>query len=154
LKGARSQTGFTLVEMVVVMLLIGVLAGVGAMRFASTESFAARGAADRLAAALRSAQTEAMARRTAVHVTMGASPVALTLCLDAGCTQPLAPPGNGSAWMEDVSGLSLSTSAAWQYQPDGSTDLASDLQVAVQGGSASQPPQISVTANTGHVQVR
>jgi MSHA pilin protein MshC len=57
----RSQRGFTLVELVTVMVIVGILAAVTAPRFFSERPFADRGYADELAAALRNAQKVAVA---------------------------------------------------------------------------------------------
>lgn len=148
---AGVQRGFTLVELVVVMLLMVLLAGIGASRFASTEGFAAQGIADRLAAGLRTAQATAMAQRLPVHVSLVASPLSMSVCLDAGCTQSLSPAGLQDAWLPAGDGISLDTSLSFRFQPDGSTDLSTSRDLRVLGGTAANAPTVRIEAATGLV---
>lgn len=78
--------GFTLVELVAILVLAGILAAVAAPRFFNANTFAARGYQDSAAAFLRYAQKLAVARHTTVYVLVGAND--LTLC--ARATAPCA----------------------------------------------------------------
>ncbi|MFO7604368.1 MAG: GspH/FimT family pseudopilin [Gammaproteobacteria bacterium] len=62
------QSGFTLVELVVTILLVGILAFVAAPRFFQTSGFTERNAAEELVTAFRYAQQLAMARGGDVQV--------------------------------------------------------------------------------------
>lgn len=66
--GLRNQRGFTLVELVMVMIIIGILAAVVAPRFFDVNIFQERGAADQVKAALRYGQKIAIAQRRKVSV--------------------------------------------------------------------------------------
>ena len=55
------QPGYTLVELITVIVILGILAAMAGPRFFSERPFADRGYADELAAALRDAQKEAVA---------------------------------------------------------------------------------------------
>ncbi len=66
----RLVRGFTLVELLTTMTIIGVLAAVSGPRFFSTPAFAARGFADDLRGALRYAQHLAIASGCGVQVTI------------------------------------------------------------------------------------
>ncbi|MBL8328670.1 MAG: prepilin-type N-terminal cleavage/methylation domain-containing protein [Rubrivivax sp.] len=146
-----SQAGFTLVELVIVMLLLAILAGLGATRFASTEAFAAQGLADRLASSLRGAQATAQAQRRTVHVQIGATPPTMQVCLDMACTQSLAAPTPDGLWLPAAPALSLDAGASFSFSPSGATSLGSALQLQVLGGGASSAPTVRVEAATGHV---
>lgn len=71
--------GFTMVELVMVMVLIGVLAAIGAPRLVGDNGFAAATFGDEVASALRSAQKTAVARRRLVCASVDASSVTLRL---------------------------------------------------------------------------
>jgi len=147
-----SNRGFTLVELMVVMTLMGILAAVGMSRFADRDPFAVQGAADQLTSALRVAHATAVARRAPVYVVLGANPATLVLCLDAACAQPLAAPGGEPAWLADASDLRLSTGASFSFDASGAPSFANTLSVLVQtsDGSISSPP-VRIEALTGHV---
>ncbi|MFC3123036.1 pilus assembly FimT family protein [Agaribacter flavus] len=59
-KLAQAQSGFTLVELVTVVLILSILSVYVVPRFLSTEGFAERSTQQRLLAALRALQTKAM----------------------------------------------------------------------------------------------
>jgi len=148
----RSDRGFTLVELVLVMLLIAVLTAISAGRFADREPFAIQGVADQLVSGLRLAQATAIAQRGTVHVVLGSSPPSLQVCRDAACTQPLPTPAGDNTWLTDTAELQLSAAASFSFGPDGSPSLATTLQLQVRSSDGSRAsPTLSVEAGSGHV---
>lgn len=147
----HAQHGFTLVELVIVMLLMALLAGLGASRFASTEVFAAQAVADRLASALQTAQATAIAQRRDIHVQLVSSPLSMNVCLDAACTQPLTHVGTSDTWLPAGDGLSLDSNASFSFSPGGGTSLSAPLDVRVTGGSAPTAPTVRIEASSGLV---
>ena len=149
---AQAQGGFTIVELVVVMMLMAVITGVGMARFANREPFAVQGAADQVVSGLRLAQATAIAQRQTVYVLLGATPAALQVCLDVACTQALPAPGGEAPWLVDAQGLVLSAGAAFSFAPDGAPSFGSQLSLQVQSadGSATSNP-IRVEPGSGHV---
>jgi MSHA pilin protein MshC len=139
---AHPEAGFTLVELVIVMLLMALLASIGANRFGSTDVFAATNLADELAGAVRSAQATAIAQRRTVFLSVTASPPAFSACFDSACTQPLAVPTRDGNWLSNTDGLSLDTSLSWQLRPDGSSNLAAGQTLQVLGSGASSAPSL------------
>lgn len=82
----KRSTGFTLVELIMTMVVIGVIAAVAAPRFFDNNVFKLRGFADQVQASLRYAQKIAIAQRTTVCVVDTATEIGL---FAADCTTPL-----------------------------------------------------------------
>jgi MSHA pilin protein MshC len=74
-----SQSGFTLVELIMVMIVTGVLAIAVMPRFANVNDFDAVGYADQLESLFRFAQKAAIAQRQLVYLDFGASPPTISL---------------------------------------------------------------------------
>ena len=68
----RRQTGFTLVELVTSIVIIGILAAAIEPKFIGNQTFSERGYADEVAAALRYAQAVAVANGCGAAVTITA----------------------------------------------------------------------------------
>lgn len=78
MRGPVRQQGVTLVELVVVLVIIGIVAGVGGARFFSAPGFAARGFADQTLASLRHAHKLALASGCDVRLQMSTSELVLS----------------------------------------------------------------------------
>lgn len=70
--GGQKQCGFTLVEMITIIVILGIIAAVAVPRFADNNTFQNRAAADQVAAALRYAQKVAIASHSDVTVNISA----------------------------------------------------------------------------------
>jgi MSHA pilin protein MshC len=102
----REHAGFTMLELVSVIVVIGILAVVLIPRFAGRVSFDTRGYADRVRSALQYAQKVAIAERRNVCVDMSGGPITLrrsasvgagVSCSD-GTSIPLLDPTTGAAF--------------------------------------------------------
>jgi MSHA pilin protein MshC len=62
------QRGFTIIELIVTMIIVGIMAVVALPRFEGLGAFDARGAGDQVASYLRFAQKSALAQRRHVQV--------------------------------------------------------------------------------------
>nr|WP_315489441.1 type II secretion system protein [uncultured Rhodoferax sp.] len=81
--GAQSLRGFTLIELIMVIILLGVLSVFAAPRLFNSQDFYAKGFHDETMAYLRFAQKTAIAQRRTVCVTFGANSLTLAAALNA-----------------------------------------------------------------------
>lgn len=153
-RAGQLARGFTLVELVLVITLVGILAVVAAPRFFGNATFDARGYRDELGAALRYAQKVAMATGCPVRVTVDASGYALgqQSALAGHCD-----PGDGSfatpVRLSDgevmtgtpPAGLAVTPNLDFIYRATGGTSLGVDQTVNV------GDRMLSVNASSGLV---
>jgi len=96
------NAGFSLVELVVVVILVGILAVVAIPRLVGIGSYDTLGFYDRAASGLRYAQKQAIAKRRNVCATFSATSITFTFAAAAGAGQPcdtnLVGPGGQSPY--------------------------------------------------------
>lgn len=146
--------GFTLVELIVTLVVVGILAVAIIPRFANKSDFDARGFFDSAAAILRYAQKSAVAQRRTVCVAFGAdSSVTLTIAGDFGgaCNTDLAGPNGVAPYkLYAPSGVVFAaTPANFSFLPSGEALPALDQTITVSGLAGRS---ITVVAATGYVQ--
>lgn len=78
------SAGFTLVELIMTMVIIGIISAVAIPRFFDADVFKARGFADQVQATLRYAQKVAIAKHRNVCVEVTAGTITLTIANDSG----------------------------------------------------------------------
>ncbi|UVW28586.1 type II secretion system protein [Massilia sp. H6] len=149
-------SGFTMVELVMVMVLIGVIAAIGVPRMMGNNTMAAAAFGDQVVSALRTAQKSAVARRRLVCASVGASAVTLTMSPSStrrNCTEPL----NAETYSTSASGVTAAASPSTLYfQPNGMITSDADGRTPVSGTVVIQSDTsrtITFEGSTGHVQV-
>ena len=147
--------GFTIVELVTVIMIVGVLAAVAIPRFVGVDSFASRGFSDEAIGIVRYAQKTAIAWRRLVYVCITANVAAASTA--AGCGTPLNHPTTGAPLRSAApAGVTL-TPASFCFDGAGRpTDCAGNssatITVVVTSTIAGDPArQIVVEAETGYV---
>ncbi len=111
---AGATAGFTLIELIAVLLLTGILAIAVLPRMADRSAFDSRGFSDTTRATLQHARRVAIAQRRTVCGTYSGGVLAFTQSSAngaAGCDLPLPDPaGNGALTLTPPSGVTLGVS--------------------------------------------
>lgn len=151
----RTSHGFTLVELIMVMVLIGVLAAIGVPQLVGDNSLAAATFSDEVASSLRSAQKTAVARRRLVCASVGGSAVTLQLAASpgaAGCDIALDALGATAT----AGGVTASSHTLY-FQPSGLITASATGRDTVRGAvvirlDGEERRRIAFEGSTGHVQ--
>ncbi len=90
----QRESGFTIVELVAVIVITGIIAAIAAPRFIGVDAFDARGSYSTLVSALRYAQKTAIAQRTTVcaNINVTTKIVTLTYRNLPDCSMPATGP--------------------------------------------------------------
>lgn len=146
---AIRAAGFTLVELITVMIVLGILAVVALPRFFDRADFDARAFLDQTAAMLRYAQKAAIAQRRSVCASFTANTVSLTIDAngDGSCETGLVGPAGGAPYSVTAPGAVVfsPTPAALSFAADGRPSAGASITVAGAAGT------LVVEAETGYV---
>jgi MSHA pilin protein MshC len=155
------QRGFTLIELIMVMVMLGVLAAVAGPKILNVSIFNARGFHDQTVGYLRYAQKAAVAQRHTVCVAFTTSSITLTMAAATGTTSCpvgalaglVGPLGESPVVLNAKAGVAYtSLPTAFNFdalgQPISATGAAQSTQT-IQVGGASE--RIIVETGTGYV---
>lgn len=99
----RREYGFTIVELVAVMVIVGIIAAISAPRFVGVDAFDARGSYGTLTAALRYAQKTAIAQRRTVYANLNTSTRIVCLGYTTNCNSAVLDPSTQTAYTKTLS---------------------------------------------------
>jgi MSHA pilin protein MshC len=150
--------GFTLVELVTTLIVIGVLAAFAIPRFTGRTGFESRGFYDQAQGIVRYAQKIAIAQRRSsppnqpVVVTITANSISLCCKNADGSGGPMLDPSTGAALVVNApSGVTLSP-ATFSFSGSGVPSIGAQLAIAVNSTGVGDINRIFfVEAQTGYV---
>ena len=162
-KKISEECGFTLIELVVIVIIVGILAVVTLPRMDNGSTFREAGLRDQTASALRYAQKTAVSHRRLVCATVAGNQLSLAIAADFGdaaCAISLAgADGKQPAAESQYAGITLISSASPLYfQPSGAvtSDAAgstpTNFNLTVSNLTVTNQPVIIVHGATGHVE--
>ena len=157
MRARSSERGFTVIELIAVIVLIGVLAVVALPRFEGALAQRSDHWRDQVLAALRHAQSTAQSHRRLVCASIATGAVTLTIASANpanSCDSTLPGPDADPRYAHDNRNIATTVAPAGllYFQPggriasDGAGLTAADRSIAIDGQTA-----IAVTGETGHV---
>ncbi len=150
------NSGFTLVELIVTLILVGILAVVAIPKLVGVSAYNTLGFHDRVASGLRYAQKQAIAKRRNVCLTFATNSVTVRFASSAGATAPcdadLAGPNGVAPYVlaADPRGVGAvtftPTPADFQFDALGRPTVGQTITVTGDGSKT-----LSVEPETGYV---
>lgn len=156
---ARStEAGFTIVELIAVLVLVGVLAVVALPRLSAIEGFRSEGWREQTVAGLRLAQSTAQSHRRLVCASFSGARLQLRIASSnpaSSCNAALPTP-TGSAEFGDLDpasgGVTVTPAGTIFFQPNGRATLdGAGSQVSGRSLSVAGVDAITVRGESGHV---
>lgn len=147
----KQSAGFTLVELIMIMVIIGILSATAFPRFADNSIFQSRGFADQVLATLRYAQKTAIAQHRLVCASLtSAAPATVTLTIASSsgatiCSTALNLSDRASNTLTASTGITLSSAVTVNFDALGRVSSAATTTVS---GTTTA---ITVEAETGYV---
>lgn len=148
------QKGFTIVELIAVIMIIGILSSVAAPKFIGNDAFAARGAYGTVLASLRLAQKTAIAQRKPVYAKLDVATRVICLGYNADCTTAVTDPATKNPYIKTLpSTVDITTNLSTiAFTSSGKEINNNTVTISLQNNKTTNSPRtITVEADTGYV---
>lgn len=153
---AATDSGFSLVELVATLIVIGILAAFAVPRFVDRTGFESRGFYDQAQGLVRYAQKIAIAQRQSapkgpLYVVIAAT--SISICYDAACAAAVTDPISGAALVLNApAGVTLAPVTTFSFAGSGAPSTAAQLAINVNStGVGDINRTFYVEALTGYV---
>jgi len=146
-------SGFTLVELVVTLVVLGIIAVVVLPRFVAKNTFESRGFHDQATATVRYAQKLAIAQRRAIFVCVNAPSAGdISVSYASGCAAQIPDPTGAALRVPAPSGITLTSTAAEFSFLSGLGQTAAQVTITLTSTIPGDPARSIVIENeTGYV---
>lgn len=151
----QREYGFTIVELVAVIVIMGIIAAIAAPRFIGVDAFDARGSHGTLVSALRYAQKTAIAQRRNVFVNLNTATLVVCLGYTNDCSSAVIDPSTQATYSKTLSSNVTITASTTPIGFDGlgrpvpNATATFTIQNAVVPAESTRT--ITVEAETGYV---
>ncbi|MBS1187475.1 MAG: type secretion system protein [Burkholderiaceae bacterium] len=145
--------GFTMTELVMVIVIIGILAVAAIPRFFDRQAFESRGFHEQIKAVVRYAHKAAIAQHRAVFVNTTVNAICLTYVADAACTNVTAAdvvlnPANGQRFSQTAPANVSLTAASFSFSALGQPSTGA-VTIGVTGDGMTR--NVVIERETGYV---
>lgn len=153
--GLIREYGFTIVELIAVLVIAGIVAAISAPRFVGVDAFEARGSYGTLVSALRYAQKTAVAQRRIVYANVNTASRTVCLGYTSSCSSAVIDPATQAAYSKTLSNNVTITASTTPIGFDGlgrpvpNATATFTIQNAVLPSESTRT--ITVEAETGYV---
>lgn len=138
----KASRGFTLIEMVMVILIIAILSVVASAKSGFFSGWKEAGTAQLVAGSIGVAQELAIANRRTVYIVF--TPTAMSACYDAACSSPCRSLDGSAMVLTAPSGVFQYTAGSFSFDPQGRPSFSGVFSIVYNGQTTSIQPETGV----------